>query len=81
MPRRYQRTYPNLVAYFEQSGETQTEFAARIRKSQSYVSRVRSGETEPSLTDALLISRAAGVPLESLIRRHSETCENVNDRF
>jgi transcriptional regulator with XRE-family HTH domain len=69
MTRRFKRTYPNLVAYFEQSGETQAAFAARVHKSQSWVSRVRSGEVEPNLTDALMICREAGVPLESLIRR------------
>ena len=69
MARRFKRTYPNLIAYFEQSGETQAAFAARINRSQSWVSRVRSGETEPNLTDALMLCREAGVPLESLIRR------------
>lgn len=71
MGRRRRRTYPDLIAYFQESGETQAEFAARINKSQSWVSRVRNGETEPNLTDALMLCREAGVPLESLIKRQS----------
>ena len=72
MSRRRKRTYPDLVAYFEESGETQAEFAARVNRSQSWVSRVRNGETEPNLTDALVVCRAAGVPLESLVKRQPE---------
>lgn len=71
MTRRRKRTYPDLIAYFKYSGETQAAFAARINRSQSWVSRVRSGETEPNLTDALMLCEEAGVPLESLVRRQS----------
>ena len=67
MARRSKRTYPNLRTYFEKSGENQAAFGARINRSQSWVSRVTTGEIEPSLTDALLVSETAGVPLESLI--------------
>lgn len=70
--RRHRRTYPDLAAYFEDSAETQTEFAARINKSQSYVSKVLHRTIEPNLPDALIIAKEAGVPLESLIRRQSE---------
>ena len=73
MGRRFKRTYPDLATYFAQSGETQAAFAARVNRSQSWVSRVRSGETEPNLTDALMICREAGVPLESLIKRQPVT--------
>jgi transcriptional regulator with XRE-family HTH domain len=69
MARRTRRTYPDLDAFFDETGTLQAEFAARINKSQSYVSRLRNREIEPSLTDALVIMREAGVPLESLIRR------------
>lgn len=69
MPRRIRRTYRDLAAYFEESGDTQMAFAARIQRSQSWMSRVRNGTIEPNLADALRISREAGVPLESLIKR------------
>jgi transcriptional regulator with XRE-family HTH domain len=69
MPRRQRRTYPDLVTYFNESGDTQAAFAARINKSQSYISKVRNGWVEPSLADALIIAKEAGVPLESLIKR------------
>lgn len=69
MARRARRTYPDLDAFFRDTGTLQTDFANRINKSQSYVSRLRNREIEPNLTDALVIAREAGVPLESLIRR------------
>lgn len=72
MKRRSRRTYPDLATYFDQAGDTQATFAARISKSQSYVSRVVNGVVEPNLTDALIIAKEAGVPLESLIKRQSE---------
>ena len=72
MARRFRRTYPDLATYFSQSGETQAQFALRVKRSQSWVSRVRNGETEPNLADALLICKEAGVPLESLIKRPAE---------
>lgn len=75
MPRRPRRTYPDLTAYFKGSGITQATFAQRIGKSQSYVSRLRTGELEPNLADALRISEEAGVPLESLIRRPAALSE------
>jgi hypothetical protein len=43
------------------------DFAARINRSQSWVSRVKDRLLEPSLEEALLIADLAGVPLESLI--------------
>lgn len=64
--RRPKRTYPDLATYFRDSGDTQRAFAERIGRSESWVSRVVSGETEPSINDALWISQQTGVPLESL---------------
>lgn len=75
MPRRKRRTYPNLTAFFEDSGVSQAEFAARINRSQSWVSKVKNGTLEPSIAEALDISRAAGVPLESLIKRSEAVSE------
>ena len=76
MARRSKRTYPDLRTYFEKSGDNQANFGERVKRSQSWVSRVTTGEIEPSLTDALLVSDAAGVPLESLIpsaRAHADS--------
>lgn len=66
MANKPQRIFPNLKTYFEESDDTQMAFAARLNRSQSWVSRVVNGETEPSIEEALLISRMANVPLESL---------------
>lgn len=72
MTRRTRRTYPDLVTYFRDSGETQAAFAKRIKRSQSYVSKVVNRHVEPNLSDALLIVRTANVPLESLMVRDRE---------
>ena len=66
---RARRTYPNLRAYFEDSGDTQQRFAQRFGRDQSWVSRVVNGLQEPSLAEAMEISRVARIPLESLITR------------
>ena len=75
MRRRIRRTYPDLAAFFRESGVSQAEFAERIKHSQSYVSKVRHRIIEPNLTDALLICREAGVPLESLIKQAETVSE------
>lgn len=67
MAKTKRRTYPNLETYFEESGDTQMALAARLNRSQAWVSRVKNGRQEPSIAEALAISRLTGVPLESLI--------------
>lgn len=67
------RPYPNLKAYFRDADETQAEFAARIKKTQSYVSKVINGRIEPNLRDALVIADAANVPLESLVSAQTDS--------
>lgn len=67
MARKKRRTYPDLKTYFKESGERQVDFAQRLNRSQAWVSRVKDRRVEPSLEEALKISRLAGVPLESLI--------------
>lgn len=64
--RRERRTYPDLKTYFDESGVTQEQFARLINRSQSWVSKVRNGQLEPSIKEALRISKLAGVPIESL---------------
>lgn len=72
MKRRSRRTFPDLATYFEESDDTQAAFAARISKSQPYISKVKTGAMEPSLSDALIIAKEAGIPLESLTKRQQE---------
>lgn len=62
------RTYPNLRTYFDETGQTQEKLARRLGVSQAAISKIVNGKVEPSLELALRISRAAGVPLESLVR-------------
>lgn len=66
MARRARRTYPDLETYFRESGDTQQALARRLHRSQSWVSKVVNGRLEPSILEALRISRETGVPLESL---------------
>ena len=70
--RKQRRTYPDLATFFREGELTQAAFAARICKSQSYISKVVNGNVEPSLADALVISQEAGVPLESLLKREAD---------
>jgi transcriptional regulator with XRE-family HTH domain len=76
MPRKTRRTYPDLRTYFAESGDTQTAFGERLKRPQSWVSRVVNGVQEPSLDEALTISRLAGVPIESLIVRRIAECRS-----
>jgi len=62
------RTYPNLTVYFSESGHTQDRLARRLGITQSYMSKIKQGLAEPPLELALRISKAARVPLESLVR-------------
>lgn len=68
MTRHATRNYPDLDTYFAESGDTQEAFAVRMGRSQSWVSKVKNRTQEPSIAEALKISRLTGVPLESLTR-------------
>jgi transcriptional regulator with XRE-family HTH domain len=58
-------TPKNLREYFEQSEESQRQFAERMGLSQGYVSRLAAREITPSLPVAIRIARATGIPVES----------------
>jgi transcriptional regulator with XRE-family HTH domain len=61
------RIFKDLAAYFEQSGDTQAEFAKRLSISQGAISLIRNGKRTPSLRLAQRIAREARIPVESLI--------------
>lgn len=61
------RTYPNLLTYFTETGDTQERMARRLDITQSYMSKLTNGLQQPELKLALRIARLARVPLESLI--------------
>jgi transcriptional regulator with XRE-family HTH domain len=65
------RTYPDLLTYFKESGDTQQAFARRLNRTQSWISKVVHGQLEPSIAEALLISKLAKIPLESLSKEKS----------
>lgn len=69
------RTYPNLTAYLQDTGQTQTELAAKLDRSQAFISKLINGLVQPSLNEALRISRICRVPVESLVTRGSVITE------
>lgn len=69
------RTYPNLTAYLEATGETQAELAQRLERSQAFVSKLLNGLTQPSLHEAFRIARICRIPVESLVTREAAITE------
>lgn len=67
--RKARRTYPNLASYLEGTGQTQHQLAQRLGMSQPAISKLVRGLLQPSLHEALRISRIVGVPVESLVTR------------
>lgn len=70
-----QRTYPNLTAYLDGTGQTQAELAARLNRSQAFVSKLVNGLAQPSLDEALRVARICRVPVESLVSRDNALTE------
>lgn len=62
------RTYPNLETFLKDTGLTQVALASELGISQSYLSRIKTGEVEAPLWLALRIARRTRVPLESLLK-------------
>ncbi len=62
------RTYPTLADRIADTGETQVELAGKLDVSQPYLSKLIRGLIQPSLDEALRISRIGRVPVESLVR-------------
>ena len=67
-----QRIYPNLKAFFRESGESQTDIANEIGISIASMSMIKWGQRQPALPLALKIAARCHVPLESLIRAESQ---------
>jgi transcriptional regulator with XRE-family HTH domain len=61
------RVFHSILDFLEASDLTQAQLAARLNKSQPYISKVINRRQEPSLRDALRIARVCRVPLESLV--------------
>lgn len=62
-----ERVYPDLETFFCETRTKQEAFAAELKISASYLSRIKNRLAQPPLDLALAIARAAHVPLESLI--------------
>jgi transcriptional regulator with XRE-family HTH domain len=70
MQRFTRRVYPNLTAYLDNTGQTQKQLAARLGRSQAYISKIINGLQQPRLHEALRISAETGVPVESLVSKN-----------
>lgn len=53
----------------EATGQTQAQVAAQLGRSQTFISKLRRGLIQPSLSEALRISAELGIPVESLVSR------------
>lgn len=58
-----------LARWFNRSGFTQREVAARLEISEAHLSHLVNGERTPSLDLALRISDLTGIPVAELARR------------
>jgi DNA-binding XRE family transcriptional regulator len=63
MPR---RAYPNLFAYLQACGETQTAVAHKLGISVGMLSLIKWGQRQPTLALAMKIADYCNIPLESL---------------
>ena len=55
-----------------EKGLTQAELANRLRKPQSYVSKIESGERKLDLPELDAVCRALTVSLETFVRRYKK---------
>ena len=60
------RTYPSLAAYLRGTGTTQVELADLLGFTQGYMSKLVRRLQQPSLPEALRISKLTKVPVEAL---------------
>lgn len=61
------RAYPTLSAYLAGEGLNQTELAHKLGMSPAFISRLVRNIQQPSLDEALRISRITNVPVESFV--------------
>jgi len=57
-----------LAQWFERSGYTQREIAARLEITEQHMSHLVSGSRTPSLALALRISELTGIPVAELAK-------------
>ena len=70
MGRRRRQTYESLGEYLDdwcRIGKTQSEFAAQFGISVGYLSDLKNGKVQPSLTLAKRLSEYCHIPIEAFI--------------
>lgn len=65
------RSYSSLAQFFERTGTTQEEFAARLGISQPHLSKIVNGKQRVRLDLALRIAALADIPVSSLAEKAS----------
>jgi transcriptional regulator with XRE-family HTH domain len=80
----HSREYAALVALLKevraQAGVTQVGLAARLKKSQSFVSKIEKGETRLDLIQLRTICRALGTSLPEFVARLEARLEGGRKR-
>lgn len=74
------RTFPDLATYLRASGLTQAQLAQRLQISQAYMSKLVRRLQQPSLDEALRISRLCRIPVESLVAQDSRPSEFLEQK-
>jgi len=69
---RYRELLKNLVSARKKTGLTQLEVAKKLKKPQSYISKIESGERKIEFTEVEDLSKIYSVPLS-----HFETTELI----
>lgn len=65
-----------LVEARKSAGLTQAQLAHRLRRHQSFVARVESGERRIDVIELVVLARALGVGTTSLLKVAEEVTEN-----
>jgi transcriptional regulator with XRE-family HTH domain len=74
------RTFPDLATYLKETGLTQLQLARKLNISQAYMSKLVRRLQQPSLDEALRISRACRIPVESLVASASQPDELLEQK-
>lgn len=61
------RIYPNLEAFFRETGTTQAALAAKLGVTQSHISMIRARKRTPGPALLLKLAHTAHIPVEALL--------------
>ncbi|MEJ7737425.1 MAG: helix-turn-helix transcriptional regulator [Chitinophagaceae bacterium] len=67
----------NLKYLRKKLGKTQPEIASLVNKGSTTVSNWENGESEPSLSELMIISNFFGVPIDALLNKDLTTTQDA----